>query len=290
MSKRPYSYTVLRYVHDVVTGEFVNVGLVLFAPPSDGQPPVLRFEFKDRISRIRGMFPDVDRRAFLAAMQAIRRHAKSVRSEVCRDDLFLSDLDAVAVAHKILPHDGSSLRWSSASAGVASDLEKVFLRATKRMLSTYDRTTSGGRTDEDVWRPVRQALVERKVDIEFEAKVIHGSVDTIEFRHSWKNGKIHAYEPLSFDLADADRIKDKARKWLGHLASVQIGSADEFQAYFIAGRPSKEALLPAYRTALEILRNAPSNPGVYEEAEIESLVNSIEDEFRHHNEKGRPHA
>jgi hypothetical protein len=30
--KVPYTYTVLRYVHDVMTGEFVNVGLVMHVP------------------------------------------------------------------------------------------------------------------------------------------------------------------------------------------------------------------------------------------------------------------
>ena len=31
-SKTPYTYTVLRYVHDIATGEFLNVGVALFAP------------------------------------------------------------------------------------------------------------------------------------------------------------------------------------------------------------------------------------------------------------------
>ncbi len=30
--KTPYSFSVLKYIHDVVTGEFVNVGVVLYAP------------------------------------------------------------------------------------------------------------------------------------------------------------------------------------------------------------------------------------------------------------------
>lgn len=28
----PYTYSVLRYVHDVTSGEFVNVGVVLYSP------------------------------------------------------------------------------------------------------------------------------------------------------------------------------------------------------------------------------------------------------------------
>ena len=30
--KTPYTFSTLRYVHDVVSGEFVNVGVALYAP------------------------------------------------------------------------------------------------------------------------------------------------------------------------------------------------------------------------------------------------------------------
>jgi hypothetical protein len=281
MSRRPYSYSVLRYVHDIVTGEFVNVGIVFFAPAKDGDAPILLTEFKDRIQRLRNLFPDIDRSAFVSAIESLRRASKPIAKQVAGELLFSSG-NARDVAVRMLPHDGSSLQWSEIGTGVAKDVDKEFHRIANRMLSRYDRHTHSRRTDDEVWRPVRQALIERRIPIEFEPKVIRGTVDAIEFTHSWKNGQIHAYEPLSFDLAEAESIKDKARKWMGHLSSVNIGASDQFKAYFIAGKPSDPALLPAYETALEILRAAPSSPDVYEEEKIDELVNVIEDEFRHH--------
>jgi len=284
MSKRPYSYTTLRYIHDVVTGEFVNVGLVLFAPATTEHGAELLFKFKERITRVRGMFPDVDRPAFVSAMKAISRRTAGLRSEVCRKDLFTEEMTAKSVALKVLPHDGSSLQWGAVGTGIAADLKKTFEKVALRMLSTYDHHNTSRRSDEDVWRPIRQLLIERKVDIEFEAQVITGDVDSIEFRHSWRNGMIHAYEPLSFDMAEADSIKDKARRWVGHLSTAQIGATEDFRAHFIAGKPTNSALMPAYNTAIQILRNSPGEPRVYEEGEEEDLVNLIEDEFRHHTE------
>jgi hypothetical protein len=32
MTHQPYTYTILRYVHDIRTGEFLNVGVVLHVP------------------------------------------------------------------------------------------------------------------------------------------------------------------------------------------------------------------------------------------------------------------
>ncbi|WHU03828.1 DUF3037 domain-containing protein [Sphingomonas sp. NIBR02145] len=287
MSRRPYSYSVLRYVHDIVTGEFVNVGIVFFAPGQGVDAPIVRSEFKERIKRIRPLFYDLDRAAFASAISAVRRASKVVAKQVEADLLFSSG-DARAIALRMLPHDGSSLQWSEIGTGIAKDIDKEFNRIADRMLSIYDRRTENRKTDEDVWRPVRQALVDRKVPIEFESKVIRGSVDTIEFTHSWKNGRIHAYEPLSFDLVDAENIKNKARRWMGHLSSVNIGASDEFKAYFIAGRPSDERLMTAYHAALEILRAAPSAPEVYEEGDVEKLVNSIEDEFKAHQDAVKP--
>ena len=42
MNKQPYTYTILRYVHDTSTGEFANVGVVVSAPDCPGDPAATR--------------------------------------------------------------------------------------------------------------------------------------------------------------------------------------------------------------------------------------------------------
>lgn len=281
MSRRPYSYSILRYVHDVVTGEFVNVGLVLFAPKHGAAMPVVLCEFKDRIQRLRPMFPNIDRVSFISSMSAMRAKAKAVSKIVQSDNMFV-EADALSVATSILPRDGSSLQWSEVGSGIAKDLRKEFDRIVERMLSTYDRRSGARRGDEDVWRPVRQAINERELDITLEPRIIRGSVDSVEFQHSWKNGKVHAYEPISFDLAEASGIRDKARRWRGNLDAAIDGASEDFRAYFIAGRPSNPSLMDAYYSALDIIRQSASAPEVYEETDIEMLVSMIEDEYRAH--------
>jgi hypothetical protein len=117
-------------------------------------------------------------------------------------------------------------------------------------------------------------------------KTIVGPTDQIAFKHAWKNGKWHAYEPISLDLADADGIKDKARRWRGHLDAVFEGKRDpNLKLNFILGAPTDHKLIPAYENAVAILRRAPSNPSIYEESEIDNLVSEIEDEVRGHKER-----
>jgi hypothetical protein len=125
-------------------------------------------------------------------------------------------------------------------------------------------------------------MTERGVAVLLERKDIVGKTDTISFDHAWKNGVWHAYEPLSLDLADGDGIKDKARRWLGHLAAVADESSEAFKVYFILGKPQTTTLLPAYEKAKAILARAPGEPAIYEEDQIDGLVTAIEDEYRAH--------
>ena len=92
----------------------------------------------------------------------------------------------------------------------------------------------------------------------------------------------HVYEPVSFDLSDADGIKTKAREWRGHLAAVADGATEAFKPHFIVGAPERPELHKAYESALSILRKASGQPEIFEESQIDDLVSQIEDEVRTH--------
>ncbi|WP_170787100.1 DUF3037 domain-containing protein [Ruegeria lacuscaerulensis] len=279
MNKRqPYSYVVLRYVHDVVSGEFVNVGVVLLAP-NDAQ---LHFKTRKTIGRIKHLFPDLDRPAFLSTMRSIDRGLRSLKKHVQTAGLFSKEETAEIYAKKVLPFDDSSLQWSECGSGISFDMESTFDRLFERHVIRYDTKQKARRTDEDVWRPVRDSLKERGVNLQLETKVVTGSTDTIEFGKAWKNGKWHAYEALSMDLADAEGIKDKARRWRGHLDAVADGATEDFHLHFLLGKPENKALLPAYENAKGILQGSSFSPEVFEDAQIDELVNEIEDEYRAH--------
>lgn len=277
--KMAYSYTVLRYVHDVLTGEFVNVGVILFAPKAGA------FKFKTRttIGRLRGVFPDIDRASFVSAMHAVRRGLQRIEKEECSAGFLASSGDAAAVARKAVTKDDSSLQLSPCGTGLTDNPEKTIDQLYNRFVARYDTRNRHGRSDDDVWRPVRQKLEERHLAQRLQEKSIGGSVDEIVFRHAWKNGLWHVYEPVSFDLADADGIKAKAREWLGHLSAVVAdGSAEQFKPHFIVGAPQNPALTDAFHTAIAILNKAPNNPEIFGEDQIDTLVAQIEDEVRAH--------
>jgi hypothetical protein len=281
-TKEPYSYVVLRYIHDILTGEFVNVGLVMVVP---GRPLILT-KARKTFGRIKNVFPDLDSESYKRAIEAIERGMKAVDRGLKSEGMFKSEKTAGDYGRIALPLDDSSLHWSPVGAGLTADPQKTFDQLYHRFVARYDRAPERRRSDEDVWRPVEAKLKEQGVKVELEPKRIQGNTDVVEFRHAWKNGRWHVYEPLSFDLSDADNIKDKARRWLGHLSAVKLGATEDVQVHFIVGRPGRASLVPAYRNAVEILRQVPFDNNVFEEDQLDEFVNQIEDKLRYHEGHG----
>ena len=276
---RPYSYTILRYVPDMITGEFVNVGVILHVPSAG----LLEARLRKSVGRMRGLFPDLERPAFTRAMAAIERSIERLCADLRTEGLLRSGGDALAMARRALPADDSSLQWSSpAGTGLTDDPSKTLDRLFGRFVSRHDTRSPHRRTDDDVWRPVRRKLEERNLLPLLQEKTIRGGIDEIVFRHAWQNGTWHAYEPLSFDLADSEGIRAKAREWLGHLTAVADEKTEEFRLHFIVGAPGRADLRKAYASALAILQKAPSKPEIFEEADIEKLLAGMEQEVPGH--------
>jgi hypothetical protein len=277
--KHQYSYVILRYVHDVLTSEFINVGVVMLVP-SQGR---VIAKTRHTIARLRGVFPDLDRIAFTAMMANIRRGFRRIAKHKTKTPLFNSEEALSSIIREAVPIDDSSLQWSPLGAGITDNPQATFADLYERFVARYDTRAKHRRTDDEIWRPVLIKLEERKLARNLTETVIAGSLDDVTFKHAWKNGQWNVYEPVSFDLADEDGIKRKAREWLGHLAAVvDDGDVEPFKPHFLVGAPTDARLDGAYQTAKEILRRAPNDPEIFEEGQIDDLVAQIENEIRTH--------
>ena len=204
-----YTYCVLRYMHDTTSTEFVNVGVVLYAPEARYLSALCRTTY-GRLSKV---FPGVNAEHFKSLMHYIEARLGEQGVRVVTELPLTTPSNVLEFAHAILPRDDSSLQWSPAGSGRTDDpaatLEKLF----ERMVSRYDeRPATPVRNDDDVWRHFKRNLEERQVLKHFQPKTIAVQDDEIEFQHAWKNGVWNCLEPLSFDLAAADSIRDKAHR------------------------------------------------------------------------------
>lgn len=274
-TRAAYTYVLLRYRHDPLAGEFANVGVVLHSPGRH----FLGSRIRRTVGRLGKMFPDMERGSLMDGLRSIERGlSKLQRSE---GSGLLTDLsDAVSFARRVLPPDDSSLIWSDLGSGVTQDPATTLEKLYHRFVSRYDEPVRSARDDAAVWQPVRERLAERKLIDRLQPKTISSAIDEVEFQHAWKNGAWHCYQPLSFDLTTGEGIREKAARWSGHMTGLSR-AAEAIRPHFIVGPPEDPRLADDYRRAIELLRASALEPRVYEEAEVDALVNTIEQEMRH---------
>jgi len=252
--KAAYTYTVLRYIHDITTGEFVNVGAAIYAPEARYASAICRTTY----SRLTKVFPGMDGEAFKGLMRFIQSRFEEIgdrlKSELPFEGQPTSVLD---LAHKILPPDDSSLQWSPLGSGLTEDPSRTLEALFDRFVTRYDeRPQIETRTDEDVWRKYKRNLEARHVLKHLQPKKITVQDDEVEFEHAWKNEVWHCLEPLSFDLVSPDSIKRKAHEWLGQIQSVKEAS-ERFKLYLLLGEPQQDELKSAFENAVSILGKVP---------------------------------
>ena len=252
--KTTYTYSVLRYVHDTTTGEFVNVGVVLYSSEARYASALCR----STLGRLTKTFPGMDGDAFKSLMRYIQSRIEEI-GDGFKKELPFNGLPAsvTEVAHAVLPPDDSSLQWSPPGSGLSENLSQTLETLYDRLVSRYDdRPQQERRSDEEVWRKYRRSLESRQVLKHLQPKKISVQDDEVEFQHAWKNGVWHCLEPVSFDLSSPDSIREKAHRWLGQILSVKE-SQERFKVYLLLGEPQQPALRPAFDKAVSILRRLP---------------------------------
>jgi hypothetical protein len=279
MKRQAYTFLILRYRHDPLAGEQLNVGIVLHSP----QHRFLGARFRKAYGRVSKAFPDMDGATLRQDLTRIERSFAKLNSRES-SDLFFDSNNAATFAHRIVGKDDGSLVWSDLGSGTTDDAEATLEKLFVRFVTQYEDASSPRRTDADIWRPVRDRLLELKIAAIFEKKTICSPRDEVEFEHAWKNGEWHCVQPLSFDLASTDGIQEKAARWVGHMVGLSK-SEEQFHPYFIVGKPSDPTLTAAYERAIEFIGEAPLSPTIVLEDKVEGFVNEIADRVLAHDRK-----
>jgi hypothetical protein len=249
-SKTPFSYVVLRYMHDAFTREFLNVGVLLHAP----QAGFVGFEKLAHLDRVRATFPGLQSESLRDLLAFLASRTEEIQNKA--SELFDRDvLSAEAVAKSLLPTDDSALQWSTPGGGVTDEpqqaLKELFERLVMRYLKTYAPTR---RDDADIWKAFERELRQRNVLHRLQEKVLAVGELRHRFERAWQptDGHLRLFQPLSFDLLEPSDIVEKAVRWgalIHHLRAADPG----FFIYFLLGRPSEG---PHYFKAFQQARKA----------------------------------
>lgn len=278
-TRLPYSYSILRYVHDVATGEFVNIGVAVHCADAG----FFEVSCRQTLGRISDFFPDLNTKAYRNLAKLVSKrfaHVSNSYSSLFAAEKGKQDLESILTS--VLQKDDSALVWTPVQGGLTTDPRKTITDIYARYVTRYDsRTPTHKRTDEDVWKNFNKALENRHLAQFFVEKTIKGRDDQVKFKSAWKNGIWHCIEPISFDLSASETIREKAHRVLGQITSV-VDSSEPFKLYLVLAAPSKQTLRPAFDQAVQILNKMQTEKAIYSESETDALLSHFQHQISCH--------
>ncbi|MDF1740803.1 MAG: DUF3037 domain-containing protein [Verrucomicrobiales bacterium] len=281
MSFEPYSFCFLRYVHDPLSGEFANVGVVLWAPESQ----FLGFRFSSKFRRLSRFFQDFESGDYRQLVSRVGTQFERLQQEIRSDQARLSfekvPEHARDLALKVVPQDDNALQWSLSGGGVTEspeqELEALFQESVGRH---YEADSRSRRDDAVVFRQVYSRAFEAPdVKPHIQEHRVEAPLASHKFDYAWKNGVWNVYQPLSFDLKRAEDIHEKAYRWDSR--TRYLSQADEQpDIHLLLGRPTDSGLKKAYGMAKDILFDS-HRIQIIEEDEASDFAVQLASEVKH---------
>ena len=276
--KTSFSYIVIRYLHDVVGGEFVNVGIALFAPEKNYVNVICTKKYV----RLSKLFLNVDGTQFRSIMNHIETKIAALKRQF-ENELQLDDKpkDILEIIKTIIPEDDSSIQFSTVGGGLTSDPKERLEQLYYRYVEQYSKVTEHDtRNDKDIWKIFKGPFEQRDIIKHLQTHIVKTNNFEYEFSHAWKNGQWSVLEPISFDIDTENAIKDKANKWIGRIIELQ-NSKEKFKPHFLIGKPKRNKLMRAYEQAENLLNNNIKIPKeLIKEEEAESFADEVQREMQ----------
>jgi hypothetical protein len=275
MSEFRYSFVPVRYVHDALTGEALNVGIVLYSPDNG----YLRSRLvTDRTKRFAEAFRGFDSRFHRFALSDLQRGLLFLRErEYGPETTILGPRpdDVAAIMKRVWPDRGSRYTFGESSHGVSENLNETLEILFERFVeSQMPEVFSDEREkDERVWKRIESPL-RRKVPLyRMQPHKVETTYGSVVLKHTYRNGKLNIFQPLSFDLSDNEAISRKASTWFGNAhqfaKTETIGSV-----VYIVGAPRAESKMQAFERAVAFLREA-EKPKVFLDGQIDPIAECI---------------
>ena len=247
MSEYAFQFAVLRYTHDPVTQEFLNVGVVVYSR----EARYVKASISSRYSRLSDTFQGINGEHYRRVTSYIERRIAEMHRQVAPPQLF-DDLPSQIemILAQVLPADDSSLAFGGYGGGLTNDLDAELARLYGRLVERYiEAEEYPSRTDKEVWHVYRQEFDKYDIPLHLRPVKIHTPTYHYEFDYAWKNERWHPIEAISLDLMRERSILDKANQWIGR--TTMLSDSDQIGTlYMLLGAPRQQDLKQAYEKAV----------------------------------------
>lgn len=231
---RTFQYQILRYSHDAVTGEFVNVGIIIYQPDIK----YLKSKVISRFSRISGFFEEINGVQLLKTIKNFSIEINQISYQL--NELFTNYRDLTEITNSVLPKDDSALICSEIQYTLDLNPEAALSYLYNRLINKYTQDSYADiHDDKYAWKKVYKKYFDKNgITNKLQTHVIKTKKDEFEFDKSWKNGALNCYQSISFQLKRDESIKNKVYKWVGILSELQTVD-EELHLYFLTLSPGK---------------------------------------------------
>ncbi|OGU36780.1 MAG: hypothetical protein A2068_09520 [Ignavibacteria bacterium GWB2_35_6b] len=231
---KSYEYQILRYCHDRISGEFVNIGILLFAHSER----LLFIKTVDKFHRLSEFFPSSNGRHVKKIIDRLEQTTNKLKKRV--DQQF--DLDKFTaievIANKILPKDDSAFYFSETLKGLTLDYEHILESLFNDIVLRHEKVIEKkSLSDDEVWRNVYKKYFDKKnITEKLIPHYVSTKNDEFEFEYCWKNDIWHIYKPISFELTDHNKIKSKIYQHNGLLNEL-LTSKEPLSISYLTTKP-----------------------------------------------------
>lgn len=272
---KKYEYQILRYIPDQVSGEFLNVGIIVCGPDEK----LLLFEFINSKQRISSVFHGIESTHVLRRLKSMHANLAEINNRKL-NELHLIDTFSVSnISSRILKKDDSALQFSEVKNGIDVSIESAFNDLKHRLLYKWvAKNETDYRSDEDVWRErYRKYFVQAGLADKITPRSIKTKSDSIQFDQAYKNGVWNYLQPINLNLKKHDSIKNKVYKWKGILSEIETAE-EELKLFFLSEMPESDNGISSF--VQEQLNNK-SGVKIQSELITPESVNDLIERFKH---------
>lgn len=275
---KKYQYQIIRYVHDHFTGEFVNVGVVLFSK----EHQFLRCKMVRKYQRITHLFPEAQGKTIARILRSIEQGIQAESKKLT--ELFSLPDQLDVILNQVISNDNNAFQFTSPKAAIDIDLDAALNDLYVQLVEKYYLNDEDKQrlSDEDVWKLKYKSHFEK---YGLTSKLISHQIkvpnDIISFGMSWKNEIWHSYEPLSFELKKKESIKEKVYKWTGKLQALKQADEALHISFLTSINPKHKELMPFVKEYLQA-SNGNLKIDVITEDQAEKVARSIQKKMELH--------
>ncbi len=267
---KSYQYQIIRYIHDHVTGEFVNVGLVCYEPDSS----YLRCKVINRIGRISNFFLEVKGHYIIALLRQLESQINLISKDTKENNNNFKSLDIITAS--VLPKDDSAIICTEVKKAIDIDFDKAFEDLYYRFVEKYiEEPETNPHNDNYAWKNYYKRYFEKYGLIQnFKKHSVKTLTDEINFDKSWKNGVWNCYQSLSLDLSKTESIKNKVYRWSGILRQLET-TVEPMHLYFLTVAPKNNLGLTNFIKEALTLKNKQIEVTLVEEKDAEKFAAKV---------------